>query len=67
MFLPYHFLQLEARWKLEIRLNETSNDLEILVPLADGTLTPIDHLPVTMPTETLIQMTCPTGSSDGAL
>ncbi len=55
----------DGSWRYD--LNETSNDLNILVPIADGTLAPINHLPVTTPTKTLGQMTCPTGSSEGAL
>jgi hypothetical protein len=38
-----------------------------MVPLEDGTLAAIEHLPVTTPTKTLGQMTCLTGSSDGAI
>ena len=65
----YHIISFswkpDGSWRYD--LNETSNNLDILVPIADGTLTPIDHLPVTTPTKTLGQMTCPTGSSEGAL
>jgi hypothetical protein len=38
-----------------------------MVPLENGTAAAIQHLPVTTPTKTLGQMTCPTGSSDGAI
>ena len=38
-----------------------------MVPLEDGTAAAIEHLPVTIPTKTLGQMTCPTGSSEGAI
>ena len=41
--------------------------MEIKVPLEDGSLAAIEHLPVTTPTKTLGQMTCPTGGSDGAI
>jgi hypothetical protein len=39
-------------------------DLSIMVPLEDGTLASIEHLPVTTPTKTLGQMKCPMGCSD---
>jgi hypothetical protein len=38
-----------------------------MVPLEDSTAAAIEHLPVTTPTKTLGQMTCPTGSSEGAI
>jgi hypothetical protein len=38
-----------------------------MVPIEDGSLAAIEHLPVTTPTKTLGQMTCPTGSSNGAI
>jgi hypothetical protein len=41
--------------------------LSILVPLANGHVAPIKHLQVTIPQKTLEQMTCPTGSSKGAI
>ncbi len=47
--------------------NDRQSDLKIMVPLEDGMLTTIEHLPITAPTKTLGQMTCPTGSSDGAI
>jgi hypothetical protein len=52
-------------WKYDS--NESSPDLIIVVPLEDGTLAPIEHLPVPNPTKILGQMTCPTGSSTGAI
>ena len=41
----------------------------IMVPLEDGSLAlaAIEHMPVTTPTKTLGQMTCPTGGSDGGV
>ena len=39
----------------------------IMVLLEDGSLTAIEHMPVTTPTKTLGQMTCPRGGSDGAV
>ncbi len=38
-----------------------------MVPLADGSNTPIDHLAVTKPSKMHGSMTCPTGCSDGAI
>ncbi len=38
-----------------------------MVPLEDGSLAAIEHMPVMTPTETLGQMTCPTGGSNGAV
>ena len=38
-----------------------------MVPVEDGTLAAIEHLPVTTPTKTLGQMTCPTWSSSGEI
>jgi hypothetical protein len=38
----------------------------VMVPLEDSTLATIEHLPVTAPTKTLSQMTCPIGSSASA-
>ncbi len=47
--------------------NDQHLDLSIMVPLEDSTLAAIEHLPHTTPTKTLGQMTCPMGSSDGAI
>jgi hypothetical protein len=41
--------------------------LLIMVPLADGSNAPIDHLAVTKPSKPLGSMTCPTGCSDKAM
>ncbi len=38
-----------------------------MVPLEDGMAAAIEQLPVTAPTKTLGQMTCQTGSSEGAI
>jgi hypothetical protein len=57
-------------WKADgswYEANENIQELSILVPLADGQLAPIEHLPVTTPTRMLGQMTCSTGSSNGAI
>jgi hypothetical protein len=55
----------DGSWKYDI--NNKVPKLSILVPLADGSHAPINHLLVTTPTKTLGQMTCPTGSSEGAI
>ncbi len=47
--------------------NNKRSNLSIMVPIEDGSLAAIEHLPVTTPTKTLGQMTCPTGSSNGAI
>jgi hypothetical protein len=51
----------DGDWKYDS--NESLPDLRIVVPLADGTLATIEHLPVSTLTKTLGQMTCPTGAS----
>jgi hypothetical protein len=67
MFLPPDIIQLEARWEWQYSPNNKRSDQNIMVPTEDGSLAAIEHLPVTTPTKTLGQMTCPTGSSDGAI
>jgi hypothetical protein len=47
--------------------NVIQPDLAISIPLADGSLTEIEHLPVSSTVKTLGLMTCPTGSSATAL
>ena len=65
----YHLIsflwQADGTWRYAD--NEGREDLEIMVPLKDGSLAAIEHLPVTTPTKTLGQMTCPTGGSHGAV
>ncbi len=65
----YHLIlftwKADSSWRYEE--NENIQELSILVPLADGQLVPIKHLPVTTPTKMLGKMTCPTGSSNGAI
>jgi hypothetical protein len=39
----------------------------IVVPLEDGSMARIEHLPLDAPTKTLGLMICPTGSSTGSL
>jgi hypothetical protein len=55
----------DGSWKYKD--NTARVDLEILVPLSDGTSTPIKHLPTSSSTKTLRQMTCPMGCSLGAI
>jgi hypothetical protein len=61
----YHIISFgwkqDRSWRYEA--NEARAELGIVVPLADGTFSPIKHLPVTTPTKTLGQMTCPMGCS----
>jgi hypothetical protein len=47
--------------------NENNPTLSIVIPLSDGSLAPINHLPTTTATKTLGQMTCLTGSSNSAI
>ena len=59
------------RWKADgtwvYENNAIRPDLAIGVPLADGSLAEIEHLPVESAIKTLGLMTCPTGSSASAL
>ncbi len=65
----YHMISF--MWKADgswrYKTNENIQELSILVPLVNGQLAPIEHLLVKTSTKTLGQMTCPTGSSDGAI
>ncbi len=65
----YHMISFswkpDGDWKYDS--NESLPDLSIVVPLADRTFAPIDHLPVSTPTKTLGQMTCPIWNSTGAI
>ncbi len=56
---------MDGSWKYDD--NEKHPELSVMVPLEDGTCATIEHLLVTVPTKTLDQMTCPTGSSNGAI
>ncbi len=49
--------------------NDLNPDFDIVVPLEDGMLAPIKHLPITSSTKTLDSwlLTCPTGSKDSAI
>jgi hypothetical protein len=55
----------DGSWRYED--NVAKADFGIVVPLPDGTHLPIEHLPVSIPTKTLGQMTCPMGCSRGAI
>jgi hypothetical protein len=55
----------DGSWIYDV--NDKVPESAILIPLADGSYAPIDHLPVTTPTKKNGQMTCPTGSSEGAI
>jgi hypothetical protein len=65
----YHIIsfswQPDGTWRYDS--NENVPELTITVPLEDGTLAAIEHLSADTPTKTLGQMTCPTGSSEGAI
>ncbi len=64
----YHMISFSGKpdgdWKHDS--NESLLDLSIVIPLADGTLASIKHLPVSTPIKTLGQMTCLTRCSTGA-
>ncbi len=55
----------DGTWQYEA--NEKRPEFSIMVPLGDDSFSPIAHLPVTVATKTLGQMTYPTGSSAGAI
>jgi hypothetical protein len=65
----YHMISFtwkaDGSWSYEA--NKNIQQLSILVPLANGHVAPIKHLPVMTPTKALGQMTCPTESSKGAI
>jgi hypothetical protein len=65
----YHLISFlwkpDGTWKYD--QNKKKPALSIMVPLADGSNAPIDHLAVTKPSKTLGSMTCPMGCSDGAI
>jgi hypothetical protein len=48
-------------------MNETRPDLQICVPLADGSLAEIEHLPINGAVKMLGSMTCPSESNTAAL
>ena len=53
---------------MEIRKkNEENDELQVRVPLADGSMAEIEQYGVNHPTKTLGSMACPSGSGDGAI
>jgi hypothetical protein len=62
---------LSFRWKADgtwaYEINEANPDLSIGVPMSDGSLEEIDHLPCSNALKTLGSMTCPIGSNTAAL
>ena len=65
----YHMISFrwnqDGCWRYDT--TEKREDLGIVVPLANGAFSEIEHLPVSTPTKTLGKMTCPTGCSSGAI
>ncbi len=65
----YHIISFswaqDGSWKYDA--NEADDNLGITIPLADDSKILIEHLPVTTPSKTLGQMTCPTGCNQGAI
>ena len=65
----YHLISFSWRpdgsWIYE--QNEDKPEFDIMVPLPDGTYSPIEHLAITKPTKTLGSMTCPTRCNEGAI
>ncbi len=47
--------------------NETNQEYQIRVPLADGSMAEIEQYGVNVPSKTLGSITCPTGSGEGAI
>jgi hypothetical protein len=47
--------------------NEDDEEFRAVVPLADGSFAPIEHLGVDVPNKTLGTMTCPSGNNKGAV
>jgi hypothetical protein len=66
LVLP-NLIQVEADGTWGYENNIIRPDLAVGVPLADGSLVEIKHLPVSSAVNTLGLMTCPTGSSTAAL
>jgi hypothetical protein len=65
----YHLISFswkpDGSWRYD--QSEKTPELLIMVPLSNGSHTPIEHLAMSAPTKTLGSMTCPTGCSDGAI
>lgn len=47
--------------------NHDKEELQLVIPLPDGSLAEIEHLPVSQAHKTLGSMTCPTGSGEAAM
>ena len=65
------FYLISFRWKTDgtwlFEQNELKADFALGVPMADGSLEEIKHLPVTKAIKTLGSMTCPAGNSLAAI
>jgi hypothetical protein len=65
------FYLLSFRWKADgtwtYEINEEKPDQAIGVPMSDGSLKEIEHLPCSSALKTLGSMACPTGSNTAAL
>jgi hypothetical protein len=65
----YHLISFKwdrnGRWSYED--NHSNPEFEMVVPMPDGTMEVIDHLPISKLKETLEVYSCPTGSAAGAL
>lgn len=48
-------------------MNEENEDLQVMIPLPDGTAAPIEHCGVDIPHKTLGAMTCPNGDHSPAV
>ena len=55
----------DGRWKYET--NEEDEELDIAMPMPDGSLVTIEHVAVGKSKETLGVHTCPLGENKGAL
>ena len=65
----YHLISFE--WKADgswvYENNEESDEFEVVVPLADGSVGEIQHLGIDTSIKTLGSMTCPSGCSKGSI
>ena len=61
----YHLISFiwKPSGKWEYASNEANEELDISVPMPDGTMTSIEHLSVTKSKKTLGVFTCPSGCS----
>ncbi len=67
MLLLFTLLLMEADGSWVYETNKTNADLAIGVPMADGSIEEIKHLPCNSALKTLGSLTCPTGSNTTAL